>query len=154
MTVMIHKLRDNATLCEEAAVWFSQKWGIPIGAYRESMEQCIAQPKSTPQWYVVLDDAKRIIAGAGVIDNDFHDRTDLFPNLCALFVEERYRHQRIARKLLAFAADDMSELGYDMLYLVTDHVGLYERYGWSFLTMATDADGNATRMYARKTAIL
>lgn len=63
MTVMIHKLRDNATLCEEATIWFLQKWGIPVEAYQESMEQCIAQLKSTPQWYVVLDDAKRIIAG-------------------------------------------------------------------------------------------
>ena len=29
------------------------------------------------------------ISGAGVIENDFHDRKDLTPNLCALFVEER-----------------------------------------------------------------
>ena len=31
---------------------------------------------------------ERFIAGAGVVDNDFHDRVDLTPNVCALFVEK------------------------------------------------------------------
>ena len=39
-------------------------------------------------------------AGAGVISNDFHNRRDLAPNLCALFVEPAYRRQGIARRLL------------------------------------------------------
>ena len=41
------------------------------------------------QWYVIVDGQRNIIAGAGVIENDFHDRKDLTPDLCALFVEER-----------------------------------------------------------------
>lgn len=34
-----------------------------------------------PNWF---------IAGAGVIENDFHNRPDLTPNICALYVEEDY----------------------------------------------------------------
>ena len=47
------------------------------------------------QWYVIVDGQRNIIAGAGVIENDFHDRKDLTPNLCALFVEERKCYQVI-----------------------------------------------------------
>ena len=90
MHLPISPLRDVPTLTEEAAAWFSGRWGIPAAEYRESMERCLRRLGPVPQWYVVLDGG-RLIAGAGVIENDFHDRPDLAPNLCALFVEpERY----------------------------------------------------------------
>ena len=79
-------LRDAPVLADAAAVWFSRRWGIPAESYRESMEQCLRRKAPVPQWYVVRDGG-RLLAGAGVIANDFHDRKDLTPNLCALFVE-------------------------------------------------------------------
>lgn len=59
---------------------------------------------------MVLGDLRQIIAGAGVIENDFHDRKDLVLNLCALYVEESYRQQNIARQLLDSARADMKVL--------------------------------------------
>ena len=59
-----------------------------------------------------------ITGGVGVIENDFHVRRD------------------------------MAALGVDTLYLITDHVGFYERYGWEFVTMAECTDGSApARLY-------
>ena len=75
---------------------------------------------------------QRIVAGAGVIANDYHDRVDLTPNLCALFVEESHRYRGIARLLLDSARRDMGKLGFETLYLVTDHEHFYERCGWEF----------------------
>ena len=83
-------LRDAPVLADAAAVWFSRRWGIPAESYRESMEQCLRRKAPVPQWYVVRDGG-RLLAGAGVIANDFHDRKDLTPNLCALFVEPPWR---------------------------------------------------------------
>ena len=37
-------------------------------------------------------------------------------------------------------------MGIDTLYLVTDHTGLYERYGWEFYCMVQGGDGPA-RVY-------
>ena len=96
----------------------------------------------------MLDEKQRIVAGAGVIDNDFHDRKDLAPNLCALFVEEPYRNQAVARTILDFIRQDMGRMGIGTLYLVTDHTEFYERCGWRFLTMVNDEDGCPERMYA------
>ncbi len=79
-------LRDMPALAEQAAGWFSRCWGIPEAEYRESIAQCLRRLSPVPQWYVIADGG-RLIAGAGVIENDFHDRPDLTPNLCALFVE-------------------------------------------------------------------
>lgn len=146
-TTTIVPLRDHAAFLETAAQWFSQKWDIPAQAYQESIQQCIQNTAPIPQWYLVLNRQKQIVAGAGVIDNDFHDRKDLSPNLCALFVEEPYRKQGIARQFLQFITQDMAQLGIDKLYLVTDHTAFYERCGWSFLTMVQGDDGCQQRMY-------
>jgi hypothetical protein len=38
-------------------------------------------------WYLCLDE-DRIVGGMGVIENDFHNRKDLSPNICAVCTEE------------------------------------------------------------------
>ncbi len=86
--------------------------------------------------------------GLGVIENDFHDRKDLAPNVCAVYTEKEYRCRGIAGKLLGTAVEDLRAKGISTVYLVTDHTGFYERYGWEFLCMVRDSDeGGMTRMY-------
>ena len=150
MHLPISPLRDVPALTEEAAAWFSGRWGIPAAEYRESMERCLRRLGPVPQWYVVLDGG-RLIAGAGVIENDFHDRPDLSPNLCALFVEPDRRGRGIAGQLLSFIRRDLGAMGVPQLYLVTDHTSFSERYGWAFLTMVTGDDQTQERMYAAPT---
>lgn len=147
----IIKLADHPELREQAAIWFSDKWEIPVEAYRDSIQSSIEQPEGIPQWYVILNDTQQIIAGTGVIDNDFHERKDLTPNLCALFVEEAYRKQNIAKQLLDFARVEMKSLGFEKLYLVTDLDDFYERCGWAFLTTVTEDEGGLIKMYVADT---
>ena len=94
------KLRHHPEWAEQAAGWFHEKWGVPLEAYLDSMETCIRRQAGVPQWLVALDEHGEIVAGAGVIENDFHDRRDLAPNVCALYVREDCRGRGIARALL------------------------------------------------------
>jgi N-acetylglutamate synthase-like GNAT family acetyltransferase len=87
----------------------------------------------------------------GVIENDFHDRPDLTPNVCAVYTEEAYRSRGIAGKLLHMVVEDLRTKGVSPVYLVTDHTGFYERYGWEFLCMVQgDGEPDLTRMYVHK----
>src|SRR5699024_5733995 len=90
---------------------------------------------------------QKIIAGAGVIANDFHDRPDLTPNVCALFVEKEYRNQGIAKEILSFIRKDMGALGISQLYVATDHTCFYERYEWEYLTTVQDNEGIPVYLY-------
>ncbi|MDO7429402.1 GNAT family N-acetyltransferase [Acinetobacter baumannii] len=130
--MQILRLSDYPQYKEMAAQWFSEKWQIPVEAYLESIQISIDQKHAIPQWYIVLNKDKHLIAGAGVIDNDFHERKDLTPNLCALFVEENYRNQNIAKHILDFVREDLSNQGIQTLYLITDHTEFYEKCGWRF----------------------
>lgn len=145
--ISIKKLCDNPEFLEESAIWFSKKWGIPVEEYKESIQECIDKKIGVPQWYVVVNEKQEMIGGAGVIENDFHNRKDLTPNLCALFVEEPYRKQGIAKFILDFIRKEMGAMGVAKLYLVTDHTEFYEKCGWEFLTMVEDVEGILERMY-------
>lgn len=134
----------------EAAAWFCEKWGIPEQAYLESMTAGLEPGAAVPRWYVICD-GDAIIAGVGVIENDFHERKDLTPNVCAVYVEEAYRNQGIAGKMLNHVCEEMKAEGIDTLYLLTDHDSFYERYGWEFFCMVQgDGEEEMSRMYIHK----
>ncbi len=146
----IIRLKDQPELLTAAAQWFHEKWGIPPEAYLESMQQCLAGNHPVPQWYLALEQ-DRIIGGLGVIENDFHNRKDLTPNVCAVYTEEDRRLQGIAGALLARVCSDMKEQGIDTLYLLTDHTSFYERYGWEFFCMVQgDGEPEPSRMYIHR----
>ena len=150
MSMEIIKIREHEELAVRAAEWFYQKWGVPMEAYLGSMKECIEGKECVPQWYLAME-GDTIVGGLGVIENDFHDRKDLMPNVCAVYVEEAYRCRGIAGKLLGFVCDDMAAYGMETLYLITDHTSFYERYGWEFLCMVQGDDEPAkTRMYIHR----
>ena len=149
MSYSILRLREAPWIKERAAQWFHEKWGIPLATYRESMEACLSGGPAVPQWYLALE-GERLIGGLGVIENDYHERKDLSPNVCAVYVEEDRRRRGVAGALLALACGDMRELGIDTLYLVTDHISFYERYGWELLCMARGDDGELMRLYIHR----
>ncbi|MDF2512369.1 MAG: putative acetyltransferase [Herbinix sp.] len=145
------KIQEQKELMMQAAEWFHQKWNIPKEAYIDSLQECLNNTSfSVPQWYLVMD-GEMIIAGIGVIENDFHDRKDLTPNVCALYVEESYRNQGIAGKMLERVCEEFKTNGIETLYLVTDHTSFYEKYGWEFLCMVQgDGESDMTRMYVHR----
>ena len=143
-------LQDHPELADSAARWFHEKWGVPLAAYQESMAACLEKAGPVPQWYLAAEDG-RFVGGLGVIENDFHDRKDLAPNVCAVYTEPDCRGRGVAGALLRFVCADMNARGVDTLYLVTDHTGFYERYGWEFLCMAQgDGEPEPTRLYIHR----
>ena len=68
----IVKISDRPSLIRGAAAWFHGTFSAPEEAYRASMTESLQQTSAVPQWYLILD-ADAIIAGCGVIENDFHE---------------------------------------------------------------------------------
>lgn len=142
-------LREKPELMDAAALWFNSKWGVPKEAYLECMQEYLSG-KTEYGWYLCLDGDK-IVSGMGVIENDFHDRKDLSPNVCAVYTEEEYRKKGIAGNLLNMVVEDLRSKGICPVYLVTDHTGFYERYGWEFFCMAQgDGEPDMTRLYIHR----
>lgn len=142
-------LREKKEIKAAAAEWFHTKWGVPTEAYLECMESYLSG-ETEYGWYLCMD-GEKIIGGLGVIENDFHNRKDLTPNVCAVYTEEAYRCRGIAGKLLDYVVAACKAKGIEPLYLVTDHTDFYERYGWEFLCMVQgDDEPEMTRMYIHR----
>ena len=142
-------LRERPDIMQTAAEWFSSKWRVPIEAYLACMSDYL-QGKTELGWYLCLD-GDNIIGGLGVIENDFHDRPDLTPNICAVYTEKVCRGQGIAGRLLKMVIEDLRRKEISPVYLLTDHIGFYERYGWEFLCMVQgDGEEKPSRMYVHR----
>ena len=142
-------LRDCPERKADAAWWFHSKWGVPEEAYLACMDAYLSR-ETELGWYLCFDGDK-IVGGMGAIENDFHDRKDLTPNICAVYTEEAYRCQGIAGNLLNMVVEDLRPKGISPVFLVTDHTGFYERYGWEFFCMVQgDGEPDLTRMYIHK----
>ncbi|MCR5783573.1 MAG: GNAT family N-acetyltransferase [Clostridia bacterium] len=139
-------LRENPEIKKTAAEWFHGKWHVPAEAYLECMDAYL-RGETEYGWYLCMHGDK-IVGGMGVIENDFHDRKDLAPNVCAVYTEEVYRRRGIAGRLLDLVVQDLRAKGISPVYLVTNHIGFYERYGWEFLCMVQgDGEPYLSRMY-------
>ena len=142
-------LREYPEIMDAAAEWFSGKWRVPKSAYLARMEAYL-QNGTEYGWYLCLD-RDRIVGGLGVIENDFHDRKDLTPNICAVYTEESHRCRGIAGNLLNMAVEELRAKGVSPVYLLTDHTGFYERYGWEFFCLVQgDGEEQMSRMYIHR----
>ena len=143
-------LREHPAMCDAAIAYFQEKWAD--GNSRMVYDDCIRHSLTTenplPRWYL-LTDGSEIIGCAGLITNDFISRMDLYPWICALYVEESHRGQALGQQLLARAEADAKAAGFSAVYLCTDHIGYYEHYGYAYIGTGFHPWGETSRIYEK-----
>ena len=141
-------VRENPEQLEKIIAYFQSRWATEDSrmVYDDCIRSCMTAKSPLPQWYVLMDEEK-IVAGAGLITNDFVSQMDLMPWLCALYVEPEYRGNGLGAKLIRRCIEDAAGMGFESLYLCTDHIGYYEKYGFEFLAMGYHPWGESSRIY-------
>ena len=146
----IISVRENADYAETAIRYLQNSWpGVYPIIYEDCIKHCLLSSKPLPQWYLLEKDG--IIMGcAGLITNDFISRMDLYPWVCAVFVDPNYRGLNYGSLLLEKAKKDSLKAGFDALYLCTDHIGYYEKYGFQYIGKGYHPWNEESRIYEMK----
>lgn len=144
-------LREDVHILDQAIQYIASKWAsadsLPV--YIDCLTHTINAVNPLPQWYLLLEE-QRIIGCAGLITNDFISRMDLYPWICALFIEEDRRGNNFGQTLIQKAIEDAQASGFENVYLCTDHIGYYERFGFTYLGDGFHPWGEQSRIYAYK----
>lgn len=146
----ILSVRDNPEYLGRAIDYFSTKWPVPRVVYQDCISNSMNTESPLPQWYLLADGSETIIGCYGLVMNDFNSRQDLWPWLCALFVDEAFRGHAFGAKMLEHGRRETKRIGFGKLYLSTDHIGYYEKYGWHYIGDAYDVSGQPSRIYAAR----
>lgn len=147
----IISVRENPEYKDIAIAYFQKCWK---SVHPIIYEDCISHSTKTtnplPQWYL-LEKEGSIIGCAGLITNDFISRMDLYPWICALYIDEKHRGNCYATLLLEKAKEDAKSSGFKHLYLCTHHVGYYEKYGFKYIGQGYHPWNEESRIYEIET---
>lgn len=143
----IISVRENPDYKDTAISYFQHNWKsvLPV-IYEDCITHSIDAKNSLPQWYLLEKDDE-IIGCAGLITNDFISRGDLYPWVCAIFVEEKHRGHAYGSLLIEKAMFDTKKAGFNYLYLCTGHIGYYEKYGFKYIGQGYHPWGEESRIY-------
>lgn len=85
-----------------------------------------------------------------VSKNDCIPDASYTPYIGYMFVDEKYRGQRLSQKLIAYAMSYLQTQGFQQVFLVSDHENFYEKYGFKVIDKKMAPWGKIEKIYMRE----
>ena len=99
--------------------------------------------------FVAVADGK-IVGMVSLFKTDYYPLPEIYPWVSSLFVSEEYRGRRISEKLIDHANRYAKSLGFERTYIPSEHVGLYEKYGYRYLKDIVNYGDGVDRLYVKE----
>jgi len=113
--------------------WWGQEDGYTFDGVKCFLEHSF-QKDRLPKTYGLFHNG-RIIGMFQFTYEDLEVRPDIYPWLANLYVDEEYRNKGIARVLLEKVKEIAKlSINFDEIYLYTEHIGLYEKFNWQYVS--------------------
>ena len=98
----------------------------------------------------IMADGDNLVSFATLTKKDCIDDESLFPWIGFVFTQPDYRGHRYSGEVIEYACKEAKTQGYNKVYLATDHIGFYEKYGFEYMETRIDVYGEEGRVYCRE----
>lgn len=98
----------------------------------------------------LLVDGERLVTFATLSHQDCIRDESMYPWIGFLFTFPDYRGCRYSEKVICHAEEQARNNGHSKTYIATDHIGLYEKYGYVYMETRVDYWGDETRIYVKE----
>ena len=95
----------------------------------------------------MLVEGKTLIPFCTLAEQDDVRDASLTPWIGFVYTFPEFRGHRYLGKLLEYAKNVAASEGATHIYISTDHMGLYEKYGYSFYKLMKDDENQDSRVY-------
>ena len=97
----------------------------------------------------IMADGERLVSFCTLTQRDCIEDEELFPWIGFVFTAPDYRGKRYSGEIIDAACSRAAGQGFDKIYLATDHIGLYEKYGFEYMESRVDIYNEESRIYYR-----
>ncbi|WNS41106.1 GNAT family N-acetyltransferase [Paenibacillus sp. MMS20-IR301] len=130
----------------EFAEYVKEKWPKVTKVVLPKIDESLSAEAGLPFTFLLLKNGK-IIGFYQLIEQEYISRKDLSPWISPLFIDENERGRGLGSVLLEHARKMAGQLGYAKVYLTTDHILYYEKYGFREIGLDNFAWGRPTKIY-------
>ncbi|MDE6131841.1 MAG: GNAT family N-acetyltransferase [Oscillospiraceae bacterium] len=98
---------------------------------------------------LLLTEGDRLVSFLTFAQRDCIDDNLLSPWIGFVYTFPEYRGHRYVGRLIRHCEEIAAENGVPTIFVCTDHVGLYEKYGFSYMENRVDIYGENSRIYRK-----
>lgn len=99
--------------------------------------------------FMLMEGAK-VVSFVTLTNQDCVRDLSMLPWLGFLYTYPDYRGNRYSETILNYAELAAKSEWYSVVYLATDHIGLYEKYGYTYMETRKDYWNEESRIYYKK----
>jgi len=149
--IRIVSLKDFPHYKQTLTDYFKSDWPEPAFQFFTGvLNEIFSGDKELPKCYMMLKN-DNIIGYYQLVEQELVIRKDLSPWITTLFIDEQERGQRLGSELLEHGRTVAGILGYAKVYLATDQIQFYEKYGFREIGLDKFVMGLPTKIYEHDT---
>ena len=139
---------------ENKAYWLEKikqsDWGAGQFLYQLLSEERLKKLCGETTEVLLAVNGETLLAFCTYAEKDDVQPTDLTPWAGFVYTYPEHRGNKYAGLVLKKAEELAALDGKEYVYISTNHVGLYEKYGYEFYGMQKDIEGEDTRVYRKR----
>lgn len=148
--IKIVSLKDFLIYRQTLTDYVETHWKGVFHAFTDVLCEIFSAEKQLPGCYMMLRGGN-IIGFYQLVKQELLIRKDLSPWITCLFIDENERGKRLSSRLLEHGRTVAGKLGYSKVYLTTDHIQFYERFGFREIGLDKFIWGRPTKIYEHDT---